>query len=260
MTTVKTIVGRHEGETIVVIGTGPSAWSAMKDERFKAALQRHTLVAVNRAFDIGLMVQYQVSIDHVWTALLKTPAATASNRSLVYLYKRWVKQYDVSTAEFSFEDFIETFKHKLSIHPEVWRYYRLISAHAPFVRICPVSVANAAPYPAMAFVKAKSGPNPSRYDGLVTGGNSACPAIHLAAVLGARRIFLLGVDMTKPDKKTNTWETGPDYYRPLTQQTFKALAYGLCPKIQILNLNPDARLKEFQRVRDIEHGISLLEA
>lgn len=259
MTTVKVLTGIYEGRTIVVLGTGPSAWPAMADERWRKALERHPIIAVNRAFDIGVRVKYQVSIDHIWASLLKTPAAQASNRSLIYLHQRWCKQHDVCPRSgLPLEDFLYVFRDKLSIHPEVWRYYRLVSPHAPFMRITTLSCANAAPYQAVPFVAAKV-ISPAKYDGLMTNGNSAIPAVHLACIMGAKRVLLLGVDMTEPDKRSRPWETGPAYYRAMTRAGFKKLAYAMCPKVQILNLNPDALLQEFQKVKSTEAGLAMLE-
>lgn len=252
------LVRRHEGEVVVVIGTGPSTWTLGQRPEIKTVLLKTINIGVNRGFDAGHPVLYQVSLDQIWTALIRKPAAASSFKSLNRLYTMWCSKWNHK--DLAFLDWVYVFKDKLSIHPEVWRYFRLISPNAPFVRLAPRRNAEKAPYDCLGFQALSGEPQWGRYNGLLTGGNSAPTAIHLGAVMGAKRIFLLGVDMTTPDPSSRQWETGPVYYRPNVKKSFERLARGLGRDVKIINLNHQAMLMEFQKADSDDHAVELLNA
>jgi hypothetical protein len=94
---------------------------------------------------------------------------------------------------------------------------------------------------------------PERRDALTTGKNSGYQAIVLAALLGARRIALLGYDMRCTGGKTH-WHgghahrthSGPNIYRDFMLPHFAGLAKALAARgVEVLNATPDSALTDF---------------
>ena len=88
-------------------------------------------------------------------------------------------------------------------------------------------------------------------DGVHHGGNSGLGAIHLAALLGARRVFLLGFDcLPTSSGKTDHWHDGyndnqhDDTYERMCRQ-FNAAADALKGKTEIINCNHESGLRCF---------------
>ena len=246
----------HEGATVVVIGTGPSCWALGQREDIKALLLKTVNIGINRGYDAGHPVHFQVSLDHIWNALLRLPGARANYNSITSFYDRWCKKHNYHGL--TLLEWVYTFKDKLTIHEEVWRYFRLVSPSVPFVRMTSQHNMNKAPYETLGFRATSSPPIWGAYAGIMTGNNSALPAINLAGILGATRCFLLGVDMTPPNRNVRQWETGPAYYRSNVKRSFAVLAKHLGPKMKIINLNCKADLVEFQKAENDDHAVELL--
>lgn len=251
-------VRKHVDEVFVVLGTGPSCWAFGQLPEVRELLKKTIIVGVNRGYDAGHRVTYQVSLDQIWRSLVQKPGPRASLGSLRRIYGMWCQKWKCD--DLTLEEWAYAFRDKLSIHPEVWRYLRLISPHAPFVRFTTRHNAKSTPYPSIAFGPIQGEPKWGQYSGLMCGGNSAPTAIHLAAVMGASKILLLGVDMTMPDKVAREWETGPNYYRKNVKRAFERLQRHLGTSTQIFNLNPDAVLAEFPKAQSQEHALEVLRA
>ena len=99
-------------------------------------------------------------------------------------------------------------------------------------------------------------PQGSHRDALGWGGNTGCLAVNVALLLGALRVFLLGVDCHAPSKDETNWHennggkpTAASYER--FKKGFGKIATDL-PKVfpgrSIINLGPDSRLESFSRM------------
>lgn len=90
-------------------------------------------------------------------------------------------------------------------------------------------------------------------DGLGFGGNSGCSAINLALLMGARRIFLLGIDCGGETHHWHNHDPGSAPKEPAElygkfKDGFHAIARDmpeLFPDRQIINLNPNSALRIF---------------
>ena len=92
-------------------------------------------------------------------------------------------------------------------------------------------------------------------DTLAHGNNSGYAAINLAYHLGAKRIILLGFDMTNDGKLTHfhdgypTRGTGDRVYHDKFLPGFKSLAASLKQKgVAVLNASPYSRLQDFTKI------------
>lgn len=88
--------------------------------------------------------------------------------------------------------------------------------------------------------------------GLYTGGNSGFAAIHLACILGAKRVFLLGYDCKPTEtRRTQNFHTGyktsqgDDVYNRF-RMAFDEFAPQLKKMAQIINCNPDSGIRCFE--------------
>lgn len=254
---IQQFINVHRDRDIVVIGTGPSAWSFGQKPEVQELLRKTINIAVNRGFTLGIPVQYQMSLDQVWKAFIKRPKDNAQHRILLQVFAQWKKEYGLQASMWNFDDWCEAYKDDLHIRPEVWRWLMLMSPHAPFVRFTTLHNSKHAPYSCVGFVPANVTPQRGVYaNGMLSAGNSAFPAIHLATVMGARRILLLGIDMAPPNNKERPWE-GPAYYRKQHRNTFKRIMQGLGAE-GVINLNPTAALQEVPRVQDEEQALLLI--
>lgn len=87
--------------------------------------------------------------------------------------------------------------------------------------------------------------------------NSGASAIHLACMLGAKRIYLLGFDMQLGPKGQNNYHT--DSVFPAREEVYAKFKAGFerlaerlpdhYPDAEIYNLNPDSALEVFPKVR-----------
>ncbi len=252
-------VNKHAGKTVVVCATGPTMVNGFGQRPdVQALLQRTNNIGVNRAFDFA-PVQYQMSLDRIKIGLLRMDGAKRNLQSLKDLFAVWKKKYN--TKGWSFEDFVFYYQDHLEVHEEVLRYIKISSAHKPFVCFVPRSNLGPSPYDAVPFSTTRElappGTVPSR--GLISFGNSSIPAIHLAGVMGAKCILLLGVDMTPIDPNKRIWEKGSPYYKPNTKRGFTLIANKWKQAVRIINLNPKAPLAELPRAKSFEHSLTLLQ-
>lgn len=258
--TMSSFVGAHLNETMVVLGTGPSAYdpgSFGRNEQVQRLLSELPVIALNRAFSIGVKVNYQVSLDKVYTALLKHPSAKASLASLKKRFVEWSTKYNIEG--WTFEDWVQTYCDKSSIDFEVLNLLKLSSPHAPFIRFLQQGTAIKAPYEAVGFNVVSRPFMWNNYkNGLVAGGNTAHAGIALASVMGARKVLFLGVDMTKPSAVHKRWEVNQSYYRKNVKQGFKRAQQELGSKIKFINLNPNAELAEFEKTTSYDASMDLL--
>lgn len=87
--------------------------------------------------------------------------------------------------------------------------------------------------------------------------NSGGAAIDFAAHAGVKRILLLGFDMTAVENKTH-WHSGfPTYKKPTVPGSFRRFlrsfpsiaADAKRNRIEILNISPESKIKEFPKVK-----------
>lgn len=274
----------HKGKPVLVLGTGPSAFSPElgQSQRFlDLASSELPIIGLNRAFDIPhIKINYQLSIDRIWFALLKKSIRKGQTyaetvwRSYVHVvesFKAWKLRYGIANGEWTIEDFVSAYRDDLKPHPEVWRFFRLCSPYAPFIRFSWAnnsgSAAMRCPYPGVKFGKADK-QDPFMYgqcfeDKLIVRNNAAQTGIHLAYIMGAAPIFLLGVDLTPADPKKRDWETGARYATRQAQDpidgAFRWVAQKVKRHVHVVNLNPDTLLHHFERVKSVQEGLDHLE-
>lgn len=98
-------------------------------------------------------------------------------------------------------------------------------------------------------------------DGLMGNGlgwnhSSGAAAIHLALLMGAKRVLLLGYDGLPPPGKPNNWHAdGPSYTPSRAAEVYRQFTSGfqrmardlplLFPRTAVINLNPDSMLRVF---------------
>jgi len=246
---------KHKGQPMLVLGTGPSAWDIGRRPEFVELLNGMPTIGINRAFGVGLRVNYQISLDRIWQALLSSKPAKASYNRLSKTFVAWKTKHGTSVRMWTLEDFVAAYRDKLEIHPEVQTYLRLCSPHAPFTRFIQTTNFPACPYGAIAF-NAVLTVDTGRYTGLFNRGNTGHAAVHLAALMGANPIFLLGVDMAPPDATKRPWERCL-YAREGVILGFRILREKIRGTI-IYNLNPKAALDAFSRVKSHEDALDIL--
>lgn len=93
--------------------------------------------------------------------------------------------------------------------------------------------------------------SPSLPEGLTRSSNSGIPALNLAILLGAKRVFLAGFDCQKTENgMQNHFHSG----HPETQkdtvfekfiESFKQIAPQIPDNVQVLNMNPNSGIKSF---------------
>lgn len=95
-----------------------------------------------------------------------------------------------------------------------------------------------------------------RADTICWNFNSGCAAIDFAAHAGARRILLLGFDMTYVDNKSH-WHAGfPTYQKPTAPASFRRFLRAIPGisqdanrrGIEILNVSPESAIEHFPKV------------
>lgn len=95
------------------------------------------------------------------------------------------------------------------------------------------------------------------HDALGYGGNSGCSAINLALIMGAKRVFLLGMDC-KPGPNHRSQPNWHNHHIEIVHpevflkfdEGFRAVARDLprkFPNAEIINLGPDSALDCFKR-------------
>lgn len=261
--TLTDLANRHLDRTLVVVGTGPSAWNFGQKPEVQALLRRTINIGVNRAFSLGFPIQYQVSLDKIWNCILTD---REDRKQLADFRKRFTQfqaKYKRGVKGWTLEDYVAAFRKQLKPRPEVWRWFLIRSPHAPFVRFVKDRNCGGAPYDHVCFPVidfwSKDAENLRRGDpkGLI-GGSSAFPAMNLALVLGARRILLIGVDMTQVDRNAREWERSPKpYYRKFARIGFSRVAKVL-GKSNLISLFPKTPVKEVTRVKDEKHALAVL--
>lgn len=118
-------------------------------------------------------------------------------------------------------------------------------------------------YPQGVFILSKLPTNKINYsmkDGIGGGTNSGFGALNLAACLGASPIYLLGFDMEGKDGRQAWWHDGyPEKQGDKVYETYISDFKKVAPElkkndIQVINLNPESKLKcfEFGEFKDVE--------
>lgn len=253
----------------LVLGTGPSAWNIGTSPEFLELVPGLLVIGINRAYEIhrDIRLNFQISTDKIWDAFLKTPDARSNFDYLTQQFRVWRSVHAVKG--WSLEDFITAYKSQLEIHPEVWRYFRLASPFAPFVRLSYANNSTHSPYREQSILFRRHDANRypihygrCLYDSLIVEGNTAQSAIHLAAVMGCAPIFVLGVDLTPPEPDKRPWEKGAVYRIDGTTAKsgtraagFRRLAKDLRGKVHVVNLNPKTMLRDFEVVESIKAGL-----
>ena len=93
--------------------------------------------------------------------------------------------------------------------------------------------------------------SPSLEEGLTRSSNSGIPAINLAILLGASKIYLAGFDCTKTENGLQTHfhsghpETQKDSIFEGFIKSFKLFAPQVPENVQVLNMNPNSGIKDF---------------
>ena len=95
-------------------------------------------------------------------------------------------------------------------------------------------------------------------DGLGFGGNSGCGAINLALLLGAKRVFLLGIDCAGGPEKEHHWHADNRQQAANSEALYQKFKVGFSdiakdlprvfPGAEIFNLNPRSSLTVFPRL------------
>ena len=240
----------HINKPVLVLGTGPSAWHAAKDSELTKLLNRIPTIAVNRAFNVGITVQYQISLDRIWGAFLRWEKDRLCLDRLRRLFKLWQTKHKPAADNWTLEEFVEA--KDVEVTGEIESYFRLISPHAPFTRFVTEANKTGCPYDAVSFQTSRS--KAVRWgvyrDGLVGTGNTALPAMHLATVMGANPILLLGVDWTAPMPKERPWERGACYQLDRAKKSMMKLATDLRGQTNVYNLSPVSWLPWFQKAKN----------
>jgi len=279
--TLRDFEKRHIGKPLLVIGTGPSVWSAPPHLKQLIEKYKPPTIAINRAFDIwsDLPPTYQISTDKIWKALIG-PTSYKGQAKQVYTllqgyFKNWKRNNPHEAENWSFEDFVGAYRDvllpkrhdHLFAQQEVWRYFRLCSPHAPFIRFSWDGNSQSCPYQSIRFRQQKNQKDiqygQSKDGALMVKGNTAQSAIHLAAVMMAQPIFMIGVDLTKRDDKNRPWENRAHYLSDKRtcsiSQGFRRLSSCLRQKVHIVNLNPNTRCNFFEVVPTQEAGLEYFE-
>lgn len=246
---------KHKDQPILVLGTGPSAWDLGRRSEFVEVLRGITTIAINRGIGVGLPVHYQISLDRIWSALLKKPQAKKSYQRLQAAFNAWRSKHGQQVCRWTVEEFAQAHWKLLDLHPEVQTYLKLCSPHAPFVRFMQSPNSKSCPYRHVSF-KPVQQVNINRYVGLLNRGNSAHPAINLAGLMGGNPIFILGIDMAHPDPKARPWERCV-YAREGVLKGFRILREKM-RGVVVYNLNSDAKLDAFTRVKSYGEALDIL--
>lgn len=253
---------KHLNEPLLVLATGPSAWEYVKMPEFIELASNMKVIAVNRAFDMGVPVQYQISLDRIWLALRqRLKEARASYEMVVAAYYKFKAKHGPEVASWTVEDFFEAYKDILKPHTETKLYFRLCSPHAPFIRFINSKNFRVAPYSCIPFpIHAGATVKWGAWMGkLFAKGNTTQSAIHLAAIMGGKPIFVVGLDLTPPDPVNKPWEKGARYERTHDVAAgFKIIGAALAKHVPVYNLSPISRSEGFRKVKSYEEGLRLL--
>lgn len=249
-------VAKHRGKALIVVGTGPSAWKFTSKPAICKLLNKYTLIGINRAFSLPIKLTYQISLDEIWQILRnREPESRKSYNKISAVFQQWKQLRGRSVAQWSLEDFVAAYGSQLEVDAELLKYFKLCSPHAPFVRFAPSGFTTTCPYDAVHFQRQVGTPT-KVYRGLYHSANTAHSAIHLAVVMGAKVVFLLGVDMAPPKRDERSWERGK-YDTDAVMLGFRVLRSAF-NDLRIVNLNPQARLQAFERATDVRNAIHLL--
>lgn len=193
-------IDKHKGKDFLVLGCGPSSYDYNPKE--------HTdkiIIAVNRAFLKEPRTHYQISIDRIW----KTLKEQKENRT----YDRLVNG--------KFTRFVQF----------------VLRKECPYKAVFFARVKNLMCYPK--FIEYAQKKKSIYAGGLFSHGTSAHPAMHLAAIMGAKRIFLCGVDATHT---YNTPRVQKGYH--ILKQVFDSIG------MQVINLSTISTIDAFPRYKE----------
>jgi len=255
---MKQFANIHKNQPCLVLATGPSAWAMLDIPSMYKLFKRMPIIAINRAMNMGISINYQISLDRIWTAFFNpgNPPGAKALKNYKYLkrqFNTWKAKYK---SNWTMEEWISAYWGELNIDNETKNYFRLLSPHAPFIRFLPNNHARIAPYTCQGF----NGANGRLKHGIFTGGlyigrNTGITAIHLASLMGCNPIFLSGIDMEPPNRRIRPWERCI-YARQGVFKGFEKVAKDLLPSTRILNLNPKTKLEAFPHTRSLDDSVA----
>lgn len=189
-------VNKHKGEDFLIVGSGPSS-KVINDPAF-VDKKPWRIVAVNKAYLYLKRVDYQISIDPIWDALKK------ANRH---------QDLD-KLKEAKFPRFVQARLRTRCPYDAVFFPRRIQAQAESLVKDCAKGV---------------------DHSSLFAHGTTTHAAMHLAAIMGAKRIFLCGIDMTG------------SYRTPRVETGYRIIAAALNKHVEIINPSEHFALPLFRK-------------